>query len=138
MIGNRCTEFDQRLRDPHWAGDREGLTAWLQGLKGVEGCVADGLQRAGAAEDWLAFEHYLLAAYHHPSRAFTKGPFEVFGRQVDEVNNEDIVDVLAEIADPAAVGCLEEALWWQPPWDEYRQLAVNVFGRWLLSGQATQ
>jgi hypothetical protein len=49
----------------------------------------------------------------------------MLGRHSDEVNSEDIVDVLAEIADPSVVGCLEKALWWQPPWDEYRQLAVQ-------------
>jgi HEAT repeat protein len=45
--------------------------------------------------------------------------------QPDDVNMEDIVDTIAEIGDPSAIGCLEEALWWQPPWDEYRGLVVK-------------
>jgi hypothetical protein len=51
------------------------------------------------------------------------------------VNNEDIVDVLAEIRDPSAIGCLERALWWEPPWDEFRQLAVKVV--WALAAIGT-
>jgi HEAT repeat protein len=49
----------------------------------------------------------------------------VLGEQRDDVNNEDIVDVLAVVGDPSATSCLEDALWWEPPWDEYRGLAVK-------------
>lgn len=135
MSQDRCRELEQGLRNPRWTGNPDGLMTWLGGLTGVEDCIADGLRRASASRDWLAFERYLLAAYRHPSRAFTPELCEVLGQQIDEVNSEDIVDVLAEIADPAAVRCLEKALWWQPPWDEYRQLAVKCV--WALAAIGT-
>jgi HEAT repeat protein len=132
---DHCIELEQGLRDPRWANDGEGLMAWLKGLTRVEDCIAEGLRRASAVGDWLMFERYLLAAYHHPSRAFTVELCEVLDRQIEDVNNEDIVDVLAEIADPTAVGCLEGALWWHPQWDEYRQLAVKCV--WALAATGT-
>jgi hypothetical protein len=135
MSEDRCREFDQGLLDPRWAGDPEGLTAWLSDQPGLEGCIAEGLRRSSASDDWLAFEHYLLAAYRRPSRDFTPELCAVLARQMDDVNNEDIVDVLAEVADPAAVECLEEALWWQPPSDEYRQLAIKCV--WALAAIGT-
>ncbi len=135
MNRGRCLELEQGLRDPRWVGDLEGLMTWLDGLIGVEDCIAAGLRRASVARDWLTFERYLLAAYRHPSRAFTGALCDVLRQRSGEVNNEDIVDVLAEIADPAAVGCLEETLWWQPHWDEYRQLAVKCI--WALAAVGT-
>ncbi|MBF6592593.1 MAG: hypothetical protein IVW57_18945 [Ktedonobacterales bacterium] len=51
------------------------------------------------------------------------------------MNYEDIVDALAEIRDPAAVGCLTEALGWEPDWDEYRNLAVKCV--WALGAIGT-
>ncbi|MDP9074389.1 MAG: HEAT repeat domain-containing protein [Actinomycetota bacterium] len=109
--------------------------AWLDGLTGVEDCIADGLRRSSRGGDWLTFERYVLAAHRHPSRVFTPVLCEVLNRHSDEVNNEDIVDVLADIRDPAAVGCLEEIILWQPPWDEYRQLAVKAV--WALAAIGT-
>ena len=135
VVSKRCRELEQGLRDSRWIDNPDGLMTWLGGLTGVEDCIADGLRHASASEDWLAFELYALAAYRHPSRAYTSQLCGVLGRQIDEVNIEDIVDVLAEIADPAAVGCLEETLWWQPPWDEYRQLAVKCV--WALAAIGT-
>jgi HEAT repeat protein len=132
---DRCAEFEERLRDPRWAGDPDGLMAWLRDLTGVEDCIAEELRGSSARGDWLTFERYLLAAHCHPSRAFTGELCDVLGRHLDDVNNEDIVDVLAEIADPAAVGCLEKALLWQPRWDEYRHLAVKCV--WALAAIGT-
>lgn len=135
MSQDRCRELDQGLRDPRWTDDPDGLMTWLQGMKDVQDCIADGLRRARASGDWLTFERYVLAVHKHPSRAFTPELCEVLGRQIDEINNEDVVDALAEIADPTAIGCLEKALWWQPPWDEYRQLAVKCV--WALAAIGT-
>lgn len=135
MSKDRCSDLEQGLRDPRWTGDPDGRMAWLGGLTGVEDCNAEGLRQASASGDWLAFELYVLAAFRHPSRAYTPELCEVLGRQIYEVNSEDIVDVLGEIADPAAVGCLEEALRWEPPWDEHRQLAVKCV--WALGAIGT-
>lgn len=130
-----CRELDDGLRDPRWIRDRDALMTWLDGLTNVEDCISDGLRRAAATEDWLTFERYLLAAHRHPSPSFTAVLCEVLSHQSDEVNNEDIVDVLADVRDPASIGCLEETLWWQPPWDEYRQLAVKCV--WALAAIGT-
>jgi len=132
---DRCKDLEQGLRDPRWKRNPDGRMAWLGGLTGVEDCIAEGLRRASASGDWLAFELYILAAFSHPSRAYTPELCEVLGRQIYEVNSEDIVDVLGEIADPATVGCLEKALWWLPPWDEYRQMAVKCV--WALAAIGT-
>jgi HEAT repeat protein len=59
----------------------------------------------------------------------------VLSEQRDDVNNEDIVDVLAVIGDPSATSCLEDALRWEPPWDEYRGLAVKSV--WALGAIGT-
>jgi HEAT repeat protein len=59
----------------------------------------------------------------------------VLSEHRDDVNNEDIVDVLASIGDPSAISCLEDALWWEPQWDEYRGLAVKAV--WALGAIGT-
>lgn len=51
------------------------------------------------------------------------------------MNNEDIVDILALIADPTTVSCLEETMWWQPRRDEYRNLAIECV--WALAAIGT-
>ena len=71
MSKDRCIELEQGLRDPRWTGNPDGLMTWLRGLTGVEDCIADGLRQTSASGDWLGFELYVLAAYRHPSRAFT-------------------------------------------------------------------
>ena len=38
----------------------------------------------------------------------------VLHRQLPEVNNEDVVTALHDIADPRSVPFLEEAMWWTP------------------------
>jgi HEAT repeat protein len=128
-----CRELDERLRA--WPDHRRGLTDWLQGLSNVEDCVAEGLRHARRAQDWSIFERYALAAFHHPSRAYTEVLCGVLARQRDDVNNEDLVDALAEIADPASVACLRDALHWDPPWDEFGQLARKAV--WALAAIGT-
>jgi hypothetical protein len=102
------------------AWSRHGLR--VQSLSGTEDCIAAGLRRARDAEDWSMFEQYAFAAFHHPSRAYTDVLCDVLGRH-EELNNEDLVDALAEIGDPKSVDCLRDALRWDPPWDEFGQLA---------------
>ena len=76
------------------------------------------------------FERYASAAFYHPSHAYTPALCEVLARRNDDVNNEDLVDTLAEIADPRSVDCLREMLRWDPPWDEFGQLARKAV--WAL------
>jgi HEAT repeat protein len=124
-----CEELEAVLADFR-LGDDSSLGR-LDTLEGVEACIAEGLVRSASSEDWSSFERYLLAASRHPDRSMTSVLCEVLTRQLDDVNNEDIVDVLGIIADPAAVECLGEAMWRQPPWDEYRNLAVKAV--WALA-----
>jgi hypothetical protein len=49
--------------------------------------------------------------------------------------NEDLVDALAEIGDPKSVDCLRDALRWDPPWDEFGQLARKAV--WALGAIGT-
>jgi HEAT repeat protein len=123
-----CDEFEKRLRA--WPADRRGLREWLQGLSAIEDCVAEGLRRTRQSEDWSIFERYALAAFHHPSPAYTEVLCDVLARHSDDVNSEDLVDTLAEIADPSSVDCLRDALHWDPPWDEFGQLARKAV--WAL------
>lgn len=135
MEPDRCRELDAGLRRP----DRpkyQALRAWLDGLGDVEDCIADGLRRSSEGEDWLGFEHYVFAAFQRPSRSYTAVLCEVLARRdIDDFNYEDIVDVLAEIRDPASVGCLRDTLSWEPEWDEFRHMAVKCI--WALAAIGT-
>jgi HEAT repeat protein len=111
------------------------MREWLQSLSGIENCVARGLHQTRQSEDWPMFERYARAAFYHPSPAYTPVLCEVLARRSDDVNNEDLVDTLAEIADPTSVDCLREALRWDPPWDEFGQLARKAV--WALAAIAT-
>lgn len=128
-----CDELDRRLRQ--WPDDRRGMREWLQSLSGIEACVAQGLRRTQQAQDWPVFERYARAAFYHPSTAYTPVLCELLARQTDDVNNEDLVDTLAEIADPQAVQCLSATLRWDPPWDEFGQLARKAV--WALAAIGT-
>lgn len=137
MAAHRCEELESRLRNSRLSSvsDRQDFAAWLDSLTEVESCIAAGLRRASETADWLMFDLYVLAASHHPADLYTAVLCEVLGRQSEDVNNEDIVDVLAKIGDPAAVGCLADAMWWEPPWDEYRNLGVKAV--WALADIGT-
>jgi hypothetical protein len=128
-----CASLDERLRA--WPGtDLRGLSEWLQSLSGIECCVAAGLREARRSADWWTFERYVLAAFYHPSRAYTEVLCDVLALR-EELNNEDIVDTLAEIADPQSVDCLRAAMRWEPPWDEFGQLARKAV--WALAAIGT-
>jgi hypothetical protein len=111
------------------------LKPWLDNVPDAEQCIANGLLRAAEAGDWLTFERYLLVAHQRPSHSYTSVLCRVLSAHREDVNNEDIVDVLAAIGDPSATSCLEDALWWEPPWDEYRGLAVKSV--WALAAIGT-
>jgi len=107
------------------------MNSWLKELTDVTECIADGIHRARQNDDWLMFELYVIAASWHPSTLYTRDLCDVLLRHDEEVNYEDIVEALGEIRDPNAVESLEEAIWWEPRWDEYRQLAIKA--AWALS-----
>ena len=134
MTSEQCSDLERRLRG-FVVGQGDDLRAWIGSLSDVDDCVAQGLQRSIESADWALFEKYLLVAYQHPSSQYTAPLCEVLRRQSDDVNNEDIVDVLAAARDPAAVGCLVDTMRWEPPWDEFRQLAVKCI--WALTDIGT-
>lgn len=107
----------------------------IEALGPVTECILRGLASSLADSDWMRFERYLLAAWVHPSRSFTPLLCDVLGRRMPEVHNEDLVGVLEEIADPAAVGALEDALLWEPEWDEFHALGVKCV--WALGAIGT-
>jgi hypothetical protein len=126
MADELCRELEEGLSDPAWSAAGDTRMDWLAGLENVDDCIADGLRRTSDANDWRLFDRYVLAAWQHPSHAYTRTLCDVLGRQSDELNNEDVVGVLDHSRDPAAVGCLRDALDWEPEWDEFRQLAVKA------------
>jgi HEAT repeat protein len=130
-----CEELDVEIRRLALGPGLGSLKPRLDEIPDVEECIAGGLLRAAEAEDWPTFERYVLAAHQRPSRSYTSVLCRVLSEQPDDVNMEDIVDTIAEIGDPSAIGCLEDALWWQPPWDEYRGLAVKSV--WALGAIGT-
>lgn len=77
-------------------------------------------------QDWATFEVHLRAAVHHPSSAMTASLCAALSLKAPEVPNEDTLDVLGEIADPASLACLREILYWDPEWDEYHHLNVKA------------
>jgi hypothetical protein len=93
------------------------------------------LQRAADDEDWLTFDGLLVGAWHRPSPTLTPLLTSVLDRHEPTIHNEDIIDVLAEIRDPAAVDSLERALLWEPDWDEGFQIAQKAI--WALGAIAT-
>lgn len=134
-MSDPCADLKAQLMTPGWLEDRHAIRTWLENQAEAEACVGRGLQQASQSENWPLFERYVLVAHLRPSPRYTATLCDVLARQSDEVNNEDVVDVLAEIRDPAALGCLEHTMHWQPPWDEFRQLAVKCI--WALAAIGT-
>lgn len=130
-----CAELEGRLLAPGWLAELPALLARLSTAVEAEQCIGSGLQRTSQSGNWVLFERYVLVAHRRPSRTYTATLCDVLTRRIEEVNNEDIVDVLAEVRDPTAVDCLEGTLRWQPPWDEFRQLAVKCV--WALAATGT-
>jgi hypothetical protein len=120
-ISQPCRALDERLRA--WRPFDAGLREWLRAQSGLEPCIAEGLRRARAAEDWLGFELYAMAALEHPSPSYTPMLCDVLDQRREDMDSEVLIDALDPIADPAAVDCLRRAVTWIPDWDEYGQLA---------------
>lgn len=133
MSSSRCREFDARLRD--FSEGVDAWASWLERTSDVEDCIAEGLRRSRRDQDWSTWDLYVVAASTHPSRTFTRDLCEVLRLRINGVNIEDVIDALAAISDPSAVDCLEETLWWEPEWDEYRGIAIKTI--WALAAIGT-
>jgi HEAT repeat protein len=128
-----CEDLERVLFDAELT--RSECIVAIAGLVDVEECIAEGLSSTAADGAWGRFERWLLAAYEQPSRALTPMLCEVLARRMPEVNNEDLVEVLGEIGDPRAVDAIEDALLWEPDWDEFHALGVKCV--WALGAIAT-
>jgi hypothetical protein len=120
---SRCDEVAALVADLR-LGDTGALTQ-LDALRDPAPCLVEGLASAATTEDWLTFERYVLAASRYPSPAMTSVLCDVLGRRIEDLNNEDIIDVLAIIADPDAIDVLTTTIDWQPPWDEFHWIGVK-------------
>lgn len=100
--------------------------ARIQQMSGIDDCVIRAIAAATKAQDWSMFEVYLRAAVHHPSPTMTPWLCAALSLKSPEVPNEDTLDVLGEIADPASLDCLSEILHWSPDWDEFHHLNVKA------------
>lgn len=137
MMPDPCRELEDGLRYRVTYGmDRATVLAWLDGLTNIEDCIAGGLYRARQVGDWEMFEKYAFAADRHPSELYTQELCHALRRHRDEINVEDIIFTLAGIRDPTSIHCLEELLWWEPEWDEYRHVAIKAV--WALAAIGTR
>lgn len=128
-----CEELRDLLADeglPHPERMRR-----VRALTGVEGCVTQALSDALVSQDWDAFEMYLWAAFHHPAPSMTPVLCEALRLRSRSVPNEDALQVLVEIKDPASLDCLREVLYWQPEWDEFDQVGVKAL--WAVDAVGT-
>ena len=130
MTEKRCAELREVLDVPRRLWKIDDAYAFLDSFTDVEGCIGDGLATSAEAEDWGRFERYVFAASRHPDARYVVVLCSVLRRQTLNVNFDDIVIALGEIADPRSVPYLEEAMWWTPDWDEFRQLAKKCV--WAL------
>ncbi|GAA1330054.1 hypothetical protein GCM10009660_01960 [Catellatospora bangladeshensis] len=78
---------------------------------------------------------YLWAAFHHPTPSMTPVLCGALRLKSRSVPNEDALQVLAEIKDPASLTCLREVLYWQPEWDEFDHIGVKAL--WAVDAVGT-
>jgi hypothetical protein len=135
MTDDPCADLERLIDVNPFQVGRSNWLARLDALIQVNDCIVAGLVRSSEGEDWSRFGRYVLALTRHPSKKGGDVLCEVLGRRIDEVNNEDIVDALAEIRDPASVPCLADVIWWLPDWDEFHQLAIKSV--WALAAIAS-
>ena len=130
-----CADVDQavrriRLEDP------AGVLPVIAAMPGVEHCLTVGMNQAADARDWLTFGRYVIAASRRPDASMTDVLCRVLLQRVPEVNNDDVVDLLGVIRDPAAVPALADALIWEPDWDEFRHISRKA--TWSLGQTGTE
>jgi hypothetical protein len=117
-----CEELDERVRA--WLPYSEQVD-WPAGL---EDCIARGLRDHRAAGEWLTFQKYVILAIRQPSTDYTETLCAVLDERREDLNNEDIVDALGDIRDPAAIPSLRRAVTWVPDTDEFGHLPTKAVG----------
>jgi hypothetical protein len=101
----------------------------------ADACILDGLTVAAESASWARFNRWLFAASVRPSAAMAPLLCEVLGRRLPEVSNEDLVTVLGDTGDERVVGPIEDAMLWEPDWDEFHALGVKCV--WALGAIGT-
>jgi HEAT repeat protein len=114
-----CEELDARLRAWQVYAEKPD---WLDGERGLEPCIAEGLDANRAAGDWLTFSKYVIAALRHPSAAYSPTLCAVLDERRDDVNSEDLIEAIEDGRDPAAIPSLQRAITWSDDSDEFGQL----------------
>ena len=131
MTGRDCAALHKLLDDPGAIFRVDDASAFVDSFTCVEGCIAEGLAGSADADEWGRFEQYVFAATRHPDSRYVPILCSVLQQRDLNVNFEDIVTALDEIADPRSVPFLVDAMWWRPDWDEYLQLAKKCV--WALA-----
>ena len=127
-----CEQVAEMVDEYGCTRDREALER-IQRLGDVRECIVSGLSSSAALARWTRFDSYVIAALRQPDRAMTPILCAVLERRDSHVPAnviDDIVDLLHDIGDPAAVGALERAMLHPPEWDEYYHFARKCL--WAL------
>lgn len=118
-----CRELEYLLYHP--PTDDDDLYDAVRAFKDVTDCVVAGLRQKAEEEDWSGFGRYMWAGFAHPSPEMTPVLIDALALRESAVPNEDVVDLLRDLADPRAFEVLRETLWWNPEWDEAQAIAVK-------------
>jgi hypothetical protein len=126
-VDDVCDRLVEVFRGPRdWVNRPGALRDRLGEAEGVEDCVSRGLRQALDDRDWDMFESYVFAGLQFPSPDHVEPLCTALLLQDDNAPNDDVVELLFDLADPRSISCLEETLRWEPDWDEYRHLAVKA------------
>lgn len=123
FVRDACRELEYLLYHPPM--DDDDLYDAIRAFDDVTDCVVAGLRQKAGEGDWSGFGRYLWAAFGHPAPEMTPVLIDALARRESSVPNEDIVELLRDLADPRAFEVLRETLWWNPDWDEAHAIAVK-------------
>lgn len=107
----------------------------IKTLPDVRPAVAAGLQAALQASDWGTFELLLLVAFEQPDPGYVPALTAALSLQAPEVPNEDALEALADIADPATLDLLKKIALTEHDWDEFNQIGVKAV--WAIAAIET-
>jgi hypothetical protein len=89
------------------------------------------METAFAARDWSALQYLVLAAYWAPSKEHTIILSSILAELSEHMTNEDVADVLADIADERSLSALQKGMEADLDWDEFH--ALNVKCVWAMA-----
>jgi len=122
---DRCEQLAGIINEFSRTHDR-GILERMHSLGDVGECIVSGLYGSATLADWKRFDSYVIAALRQPDQAMTSILCDVLDRRDSHVPanvTDDIVDLLHDIGDPAAISSLERAMLNPPEWDEFYHFA---------------